>query len=128
MKSVNKLSAKLTRHYRHVSLENNLLLREQRRQESTKISVFLRYMDPLQAEFLAENLLISIRPNFSENKICLISVSSYTYSVLITYSNCQGDYGPFNPLVSVGVPLWLGVNLKQRQKCRIEAPEWLCVG
>ena len=89
MKSVNKLSAKLTRHYRHVSLENNLLLREQRRQESTKISVFLRYMDPLQAEFLAENLLISIRPNFSENKICLISVSSYTYSVLIIYSNCH---------------------------------------
>lgn len=67
-------SAKLTCHFRYVSLKHNLLSREERRREY-KISVFVRYMDPPQAEFLAENQLISIRPNFSENKICLISVS-----------------------------------------------------
>ena len=85
-------------------------------------------MDPPQAEFLAENVLISIRPNFSQNKICLISVSMYAQVIDNIQLLLQGDYGPFNPLVSVGVPLWLGINLKQRQKCRIEAPEWLCVG
>lgn len=75
MKSVNKSSATLTRHYRHVSVENNLLLREERRQEVQNFRVCPLYMDPLQAEFLAENSIICIRPNFSENKICLISVS-----------------------------------------------------
>ncbi|XP_065914168.1 DNA replication complex GINS protein PSF2-like [Dysidea avara] len=68
-------------------------------------------MDPPQAEFLAENLPISISPNFSANEIFLIS----------------GDFGPFNPLQPVNVPLWLGINLKQRQKCRINPPEWLSV-
>jgi len=26
------------------------------------------------------------------------------------------------------VPLWLAVNLKKQHKCRVQAPEWLCVG
>ena len=40
----------------------------------------------------------------------------------------QGDLGPFNPGLPVQVPLWLAVNLKQRQKCRLLPPEWMDVG
>lgn len=40
----------------------------------------------------------------------------------------QGDLGPFNPGLPVRVPLWLAVNLKQRQKCRLLPPEWMDVG
>ena len=34
-------------------------------------------MDVTEVEFLAEKELVTIVPNFSENKICLISVSSH---------------------------------------------------
>lgn len=40
----------------------------------------------------------------------------------------QGDLGPFNPGLPVEVPLWLAINLKQRQKCRLVPPEWMDVG
>lgn len=68
-------------------------------------------MDPAEVEFLAEKELVTIIPNFSHNKLYLIS----------------GDIGPFNPGLPLDVPLWLAVNLKQRQKCRIQPPEWMDV-
>lgn len=40
----------------------------------------------------------------------------------------QGDLGPFNPGLPVEVPLWLAINLKQRQKCRLIPPAWMDVG
>lgn len=40
----------------------------------------------------------------------------------------QGDLGPFNPGLPVDVPVWLALNLKQRQKCRIIPPDWMDVG
>lgn len=40
----------------------------------------------------------------------------------------QGDLGPFNPGLPVQVPVWLALNLKQRQKCRIVPPEWMDAG
>lgn len=69
-------------------------------------------MDPSEVEFLAEKEMVTIIPNFSHDKFYLIS----------------GDIGPFNPGLPVDVPLWLAVNLKQRQKCRIQPPEWMNVG
>uniref|UniRef100_A0A8C0UCF6 GINS complex subunit 2 n=2 Tax=Cyanistes caeruleus TaxID=156563 RepID=A0A8C0UCF6_CYACU len=39
-----------------------------------------------------------------------------------------GDLGPFNPGLPVEVPVWLAINLKQRQKCRLIPPEWMDVG
>ncbi|XP_009330615.1 PREDICTED: DNA replication complex GINS protein PSF2 [Pygoscelis adeliae] len=38
-----------------------------------------------------------------------------------------GDLGPFNPGLPVEVPVWLAINLKQRQKCRLIPPEWMDV-
>ncbi|ROJ25223.1 DNA replication complex GINS protein PSF2 [Anabarilius grahami] len=66
-------------------------------------------MDPAEVEFLAEKEMVKIIPNFSLDKIYLIG----------------GDLGPFNPGLPVEVPLWLALNLKQRQKCRIVPPEWM---
>uniref|UniRef100_E1BC42 DNA replication complex GINS protein PSF2 n=1 Tax=Bos taurus TaxID=9913 RepID=E1BC42_BOVIN len=68
-------------------------------------------MDAAEVEFLAEKELVTIIPNFSLDKIYLIG----------------GDLGPFNPGLPVQVPLWLAVNLKQRQKCRLLPPEWMDV-
>lgn len=70
------------------------------------------HMDPSEVEFLAEKELVTITPNFSESRMCLIS----------------GDFGPFNPSMRTEVPIWLAVNLRQRHKCRIEPPDWLSVG
>ncbi|XP_045843457.1 DNA replication complex GINS protein PSF2 isoform X2 [Meles meles] len=39
----------------------------------------------------------------------------------------EGDLGPFHPGLPVRVPLWLAINLKQRQKCRLLPPEWMDV-
>ncbi|KAI2653777.1 DNA replication complex GINS protein PSF2 [Labeo rohita] len=66
-------------------------------------------MDPAEVEFLAEKEMVKIIPNFSLDKIYLIG----------------GDLGPFNPGLPVEVPVWLALNLKQRQKCRIVPPEWM---
>ncbi|XP_017321080.1 DNA replication complex GINS protein PSF2 [Ictalurus punctatus] len=66
-------------------------------------------MDPSEVEFLAEKEMVKIIPNFSLDKIYLIG----------------GDLGPFNPGLMVEVPVWLALNLKQRQKCRIVPPEWM---
>ncbi|XP_043563395.1 DNA replication complex GINS protein PSF2 [Chiloscyllium plagiosum] len=68
-------------------------------------------MDPSEVEFLAEKQTVTIIPNFSLDKIYLIT----------------GDLGPFNPGLPVDVPVWLAINLKQRQKCRIVVPDWMDV-
>lgn len=44
------------------------------------------------------------------------------------HARLQGDLGPFNPGLPVDVPLWLALNFKQRQKCRIIPPDWMDVG
>ncbi|XP_066970463.1 DNA replication complex GINS protein PSF2 [Macrobrachium rosenbergii] len=66
-------------------------------------------MDSAEVEFLAEKLPITIVPNFSQDKLYLIS----------------GDVGPFNPGLPMEVPLWLGINLRQRGRCRLVPPEWM---
>ncbi|ELU03231.1 hypothetical protein CAPTEDRAFT_162065 [Capitella teleta] len=68
-------------------------------------------MDPAEVEFLAEKEEIGIVPNFSQDQIHLIG----------------GEIGPFNPGLEVRVPLWMAINLAQRQKCRIIPPEWMDV-
>lgn len=40
----------------------------------------------------------------------------------------QGDIGPLNASLPTEVPLWVAIFLKQRRKCRIQAPEWMDVG
>ncbi|XP_047003250.1 probable DNA replication complex GINS protein PSF2 [Schistocerca americana] len=66
-------------------------------------------MDPAEVEFLAEKRMVSIVPNFNFDRIHLIS----------------GQIGPFRAGLPVNVPIWMALNLKQRQKCRIIAPDWM---
>ncbi|KAL3858772.1 hypothetical protein ACJMK2_009025 [Sinanodonta woodiana] len=66
-------------------------------------------MDPAEVEFLAEKEPITVVPKFSFDRIYLIG----------------GDIGPFSAGLPIEVPLWLAVNLKQRQKCRIRPPDWM---
>ncbi|XP_070617959.1 DNA replication complex GINS protein PSF2 [Erythrolamprus reginae] len=68
-------------------------------------------MDAAEVEFLAEREMVTIIPNFSLDRIYLIG----------------GELGPFNPGLPVDVPLWLALNLKQRQKCRLVPPDWMDV-
>jgi len=68
-------------------------------------------MDPAEIEFLAEMESVQIVPNFSHGVMHLI----------------QGEVGPFKPGLTVSCPLWLAVNLRQRQRCRLVAPSWLVV-
>uniref|UniRef100_G3MNK0 DNA replication complex GINS protein PSF2 n=2 Tax=Amblyomma TaxID=6942 RepID=G3MNK0_AMBMU len=67
-------------------------------------------MECADAEFIAEKTLVEIIPRFKEGKLYLIT----------------GDVGPFEPGKAVSVPLWMALNLKQRQRCHILPPAWLC--
>jgi len=66
-------------------------------------------MDPAEVEFVAEKEIVTIIPNFKGEKMYLLSC----------------DIGPFKPGIPTNVPLWVAVNLKQRQKCRVSPPDWL---
>ncbi|KAJ8967508.1 hypothetical protein NQ314_002823 [Rhamnusium bicolor] len=67
-------------------------------------------MDPDEVEYLGEKQFISIIPTFNSNTIHLIS---------------GGDVGPFRASIPVRVPLWMAINLKQQQKCKIQQPDWM---
>lgn len=56
----------------------------------------------------------------------LVCVHGIKHAVFLVFP--QGDLGPFNPGLPVDVPVWLALNLKQRQKCRIVPPEWMDAG
>eukprot|EP00607_Mallomonas_marina_P005177 CAMPEP_0182429804 /NCGR_PEP_ID=MMETSP1167-20130531/33949_1 /TAXON_ID=2988 /ORGANISM="Mallomonas Sp, Strain CCMP3275" /LENGTH=215 /DNA_ID=CAMNT_0024614065 /DNA_START=86 /DNA_END=733 /DNA_ORIENTATION=+ len=66
-------------------------------------------MTAAENEFLAENSLISIVPNFSHPRLYFIS----------------GVFGPFDVDVDTSVPLWLAITLRKKDKCKIVVPDWL---
>ena len=64
-----------------------------------------------ELEFYAEDEHISIIPNFNSNVLHFLN----------------GDFGPFHSNLGTDVPLWLALALKERRKCRIEAPLWMSI-
>jgi len=62
-----------------------------------------------QIEFLAEDELITVIPNFKMPALHFI----------------RGAIGPFHPSVPVSIPLWLAVVLKKRRMCKIQIPHWM---
>ncbi|PSN39966.1 DNA replication complex GINS protein PSF2 [Blattella germanica] len=66
-------------------------------------------MTPAEIEYLAEERTVSVVPNFNFDRIFLIG----------------GDVGPFRAGLPVNIPIWMALNLRQRQKCRIIAPDWM---
>ncbi|KAK9873339.1 hypothetical protein WA026_022144 [Henosepilachna vigintioctopunctata] len=68
-------------------------------------------MDPEEVEFLGEKENVVIVPTFNYGVIHLIA----------------GDIGPFRAGLPIKVPLWVAINLKQQQTCKIQQPDWMDV-
>ncbi|KAF7288048.1 DNA replication complex GINS protein PSF2-like protein [Rhynchophorus ferrugineus] len=66
-------------------------------------------MDPDEVEFLGEKSLVEIVPTFNSAPIYFIG----------------GDVGPFRASIPIRVPLWVAVNLKKQQQCKIIPPDWM---
>ncbi|KAE9549350.1 hypothetical protein FO519_007445 [Halicephalobus sp. NKZ332] len=66
-------------------------------------------MDPKQCDFLLENEMIEIIPNFSSDSLQLIC----------------GEVDAFEPGIPVTVPIWVALHLRKRQRCVINPPPWL---
>lgn len=61
-------------------------------------------------DFLAEDELIEIVPNFKSNQVLNL---------------INGDFGPFAPAIPTKVPIWMALNLFRQQKCKINLPHWI---
>ncbi|KAM0682470.1 hypothetical protein MDAP_002309 [Mitosporidium daphniae] len=59
--------------------------------------------------FCAENILVTVSPNFSFGILSLMC----------------GDFGPFIPSKFIKVPLWVAISLKKSFHCKIICPEWM---
>lgn len=68
-------------------------------------------MDPDEVEFWGEKSMIEIIPTFNSKPIFLIG----------------GDVGPFRASIPTRVPLWMAINLKKQQQCKIIPPDWMDV-
>lgn len=69
---------------------------------------------PEEMEFFAEDHLITIIPNFS------LPTADGGKLLCMT-----GHFGLFQPNVPLQVPLWLGLALHKRRRCRIQPPDWM---
>ena len=59
-----------------------------------------------ESDFISENYLVEIMPNFHSDKISLVS----------------GEYGPFKPNRLIKIPLWLAVKYRNNNQCKIIIP------
>jgi len=59
-----------------------------------------------ESDYISENYLIEIMPNFHAEKISLVS----------------GEYGPFKPNKIIKIPLWLAVKYRNNNQCKIIIP------
>ncbi|KAI8639478.1 DNA replication complex GINS protein PSF2 [Parasitella parasitica] len=66
---------------------------------------------PSEIEFIAGNEKIRIIPKVKFVKMSFI----------------QGKIGPFQPPLSIEVPIWLALLMKKNDKCSIVCPDWLNV-
>ncbi|KAG4104874.1 DNA replication complex GINS protein PSF2 [Neocallimastix lanati (nom. inval.)] len=64
---------------------------------------------PAEIEFISEYEQITILPLQRMETLTLL----------------EGTYGPFRPPITIKVPLWLAVTLKNKHKCSIQPPKWL---
>ncbi|KAJ7930057.1 Psf2-domain-containing protein [Mycena leptocephala] len=65
----------------------------------------------LRASLIACQQLVEIIPLISMERTAFIA----------------GAYGPLRPPHRTRIPIWMALNLKQKKKCHIVAPEWLTV-
>jgi len=106
------------------------------------MAIPLNSLSPAEIEFMAEDEIVTIVPNFQMEHLHFISVRAgarrvWTIadprltvrpSICHASTSAQGSYGPFRPQRPATVPLWLAVTLKKRAKCKIQPPEFLRTG
>lgn len=61
-------------------------------------------------EFLAEDFLVSVQPNFNTGEPLRMITS---------------EYGPFDRRTTLSIPLWMAIYLERHGKCTIIPPAWL---
>ncbi|CAD8153314.1 unnamed protein product [Paramecium octaurelia] len=70
------------------------------------------YINAEMSDFIIQHsTFINIQPNFDLDKLQFIS----------------GYFGPFKINQIVEVPLWVAIELKKKNKCRVIPPEWLTI-
>ncbi|CAD8155465.1 unnamed protein product [Paramecium octaurelia] len=70
------------------------------------------YINAEMSDFIIQHTtFINIQPNFDLDKLQFIS----------------GYFGPFKINQIVEVPLWVAIELKKKNKCRVIPPEWLSI-
>eukprot|EP01006_Ploeotia_vitrea_P041708 TRINITY_DN66564_c13_g1_i1.p1 TRINITY_DN66564_c13_g1~~TRINITY_DN66564_c13_g1_i1.p1 ORF type:complete len:187 (-),score=56.53 TRINITY_DN66564_c13_g1_i1:465-983(-) len=74
-----------------------------------KAVVDLTAFSSTEMEFVAEDVLVTIVPNFKMGVLKLV----------------RGEVGPFMPSVPVLVPVWMAIQLKRANQCRISMPSWM---
>jgi GINS complex subunit 2 len=65
-----------------------------------------------EIEFISQDEQILMIPNFQAEEMEFIS----------------GNYGPFEPLTPIEVPLWLAMSFRKNKMCKISPPNWLNIG
>jgi GINS complex subunit 2 len=61
-------------------------------------------------EFLADDFLVSVQPNFNTGEPLRMITS---------------EYGPFDRRTTLSIPLWMAIYLERHGKCTIIPPAWL---
>lgn len=90
-------------------------------------------LTPAQLEFLSEDELIQITPNFAQRPLHLSTTAvrlreSSVFALTRAHTmRCQAPVPQFQPSVPVMVPLWLALHLRVQDKCKIIAPDWMNV-
>ena len=54
--------------------------------------------------------------------LCFFLPLIYSYYVLTLI---KGNFGPFETEIETEVPLWLAIQFKKNEKCKLHKPEWL---
>jgi len=107
------------------------------------MAIPLNSLSPAEIEFMAEDEIVTIVPNFQMEHLHFISVRGGSAACAASgrpaadgapaglpcaHVRPQGSYGPFRPQRPATVPLWLAVTLKKRAKCKIQPPDFLRTG
>lgn len=75
------------------------------------MSVPIKATTAAENVFYAEDCIVRITPRFEHPVMNFLS----------------GDFGPFETDSETEVPLWLAIELKKNEKCKLQKPEWLSV-
>lgn len=83
--------------------------------EEVHLSACLNGWTGAELEFFAEEEMVAVKPNFSQDVIPLLGATD------------ARTVGPFRPPLPAMVPLWMAVQLKKQRRGELVCPPWLTV-